>query len=175
MSPKKPHYKHVNPTFITPGKKVKKHASQVGKEVLRLAADCHQEEVTVEQIMEEYQHKYVEEMSNAIEMGAKMYEDPFYVVVMHKKEAWSERVLRNWFIPRQTQPLPQDMRLDYPLHSHTVYKINCSEGKLEVLWSLPIAQDCLTIMANAHLYDPQLISWIKEFTQGTLGQEYKMI
>ena len=171
------HYKTVNPNFFTPASKAKKHGSKVGEEVLKIHAQAHQESVTVEEILQEYQYKYLEDMERAVKDGASRYEDPFYVVVMHKKEPWSELVLRNWFIPRQTQPLPQDMRLDYPNHSHTVYEVNCAKGKLEVLWSLPTAQDCVTIMANQHLYDPQLISWIKQLSQGTLGQpqEYKKI
>ena len=175
MAHRRPHYKHINPNFITSSSKAKKRSSAVGKEVLRIHSQCQNETVTVEQILEEYKHKYAEEMSKSIEAGAAMYPDPFYVVVMQKKEPWSELVLRNWFVPRQTKPDPKDMRLDYPLHSHTVYEINCAKGKLEVLWTLPIAQDCVTIMANAHLYDPQLVSWIKEFSQGTLGQEYKKV
>lgn len=175
MAPKKPHYKFVNPDFVTKAPKAKKHGAQVGKEVLKIHSRDDHETVTVEQIIEEYKEKYLQEIVTAIKDGALRYEDPFYVVVMHKKEPWSEIVLRNWFIPRQTKPLPKDVRLDYPNHSHTVYKVDCSQGKFEVLWTLPTAQDCLTIMANAHLYDPQLVSWIREFSQGVLGQEYQRI
>ena len=48
--------------------------------------------------------RYYQELFATISNAKKMYDDPFYVVVLRKKESWALNVVRQWYIARQTRP-----------------------------------------------------------------------
>jgi hypothetical protein len=89
-------------------------------------------------------------------------------VVLSEKEHWSELVMRNWFVARQTRPKASWLRSEFPNHMITLYSYDKRPDKLEVLYSLPTRQDSDTILKNRHLYSPTLVKYITDFQDGLL-------
>lgn len=128
-----------------------------------------QHDTTVGEILDEYQYQYLEEIIDCIQKNRHKFDSPFYIVVLTKKEPWALNVMRNWFIARQTKPSAKIMREDYPNFMQTVYKWNDKDEKIDILWSLPIAQDAQVVLKNKQLYDAQLVKWVMDFQEGKLN------
>lgn len=137
----------------------KKKTSKVGKAVYDFMQK-EQEELEVGEIINEYAPTYVKEVEEAVRRGVSEHGAPFHIVVLHKKEAWSVNVLRNWFITRKTKPVAKEMWRLFPNFMHTVYEYNGHDLKL--LWSLPSPQEAAVILKNWDLYDPTLVKWIRD-------------
>lgn len=126
--------------------------------------------ITVGEVLDEYQHEYLEEILTCIRDNRSKYESPFYIIVLTKKEPWALNVMRNWFIARQTRPSARWMRSEFPNFMQTVYAWDDRSEQLRLLWSLPTWQDALVVLKNKDLYDPQLVKWIIEYESGVLDQ-----
>lgn len=126
------------------------------------------ETTTVEEILDEYAHKFVEELEDTIKSNEKKYEKEFHVFVLSNKEMWATNVVRNWFIARATAPDALEMVAAYPNHSKILYHVNKETSELTLKWTIPGIQDCVSIMNSAHLYDPQLCKWIDDCFKGRL-------
>lgn len=164
-----------NPKLKVHKSEVNQNPSKVGQAVHDLSQKA-PEHLSVEDIISEYGDKYTKEIVSALETNANKYEAPFYIVVLHKKEPWAVNVLRNWFVSRQTRPSASVLLMDYPNHMHTVYSYDKRTSELKLLWSLPTAQDAITIKKNGHLYDPQLLDWIRRYESGELdAQTYQRV
>lgn len=125
--------------------------------------------IEVQEILQEYQHKYLEEILECIKQNKDKYDPPFYIVVLTKKEPWALNVMRNWFIARQTKPSAKWMRDEFPNHQQTVYRWDDKQEKLDILWSLPIDQDAKVVLRNKDLYDCELVRWVTAFQEGKLN------
>lgn len=112
--------------------------------------------------------RYLKELFATIEQHKSSFDNIFYVVVLRKKEPWAVNVLRQWFIPRSTRPSPYVLRVDYPNHDHDVWQVNCKDSNITLEWTLPTAQDSLTILKNKEMYDSNLVNWIQLFNKGKL-------
>lgn len=143
--------------------------SPVGREAVRLMQEGGH--TTVEQIIEEYGDEYCSQIEECIRNNSHKYNDIWHIVVLHKKEPLFCNVLRNWFCNRETLMRPEDARLYWPNHSHTVYQVSNKTGNLKILWTLPTDQDSQTILKNPHTHDPQLVGWIRSYYQGKLGRQ----
>jgi len=157
---------HFAKNFITPRDKIKKNPSKVGKAVHEILSKSN-DDITVGEIMDEFQHKYAKEMESCLENNVNKYDPPFYVVVLTKKEPWALNVMRNWFIARQTRPSAKILREDYPNYMQTVYSYDKRSSELKIHWSLPIAQDAAVVLQNPQLYDSTLVKWVTEYSRGT--------
>ena len=153
--------------FVKSRDQIKKDPSAVGKAVYDILKRP-QQSLLVEDILDQYQHAYVEKMREVVQDEIKNYEPPFYIVVFSKKEHWCELVMRNWFVARQTCPSPKFLRHEFPNHMHTVYSYDKRSDRIEVLWTLPTKQDADTVLKNRHLYDPALVKYITDFEKNLL-------
>lgn len=156
--------------LITSKDKLKTDSAQVGKAVYDILQKNHNS-VEVQEIINEYEKKYAQEIEKAINDHVNVFDPPFYIVVLSKKEPWALNVMRNWFITRQTRPTTKYLRHEYPNYMSTVYSFDKRNQQLKILWSLPIKQDAAVIMKNRHLYDPQLVQWIDDCNKGLLDKE----
>lgn len=157
----------ISPHLLRSKKNSGKTTSKVGKAVYEILQKDHVP-ISVEEIMDQYQHKYTQEMEDTINNNFHKFESPFYIVVLTKKEPWALNVMRNWFIARQTRPTAKFLRTEFPTYMHTVYSVNKSTHELKVLWSLPIKQDSDVVLKNRHLYDAQLVKWVEDYASGAL-------
>lgn len=155
--------------FVVPRDRIKSNSSQVGQAVYNLLKKP-QEGLTVEEIIDQAQHDFVKKMEEVVNDNVEKYDPPFYIIVLSKKEHWSELVLRNWFVARQTKPSAAWLRQEYPNHLLTLYSYDKRPDKLDVLWSLPTRQDSDTVLKNRHLYDPALVKYITDFDKGFLDR-----
>jgi hypothetical protein len=120
---------------------------------------------TVEETISAFGPDFANELAKTIDDNRHKYTSPFYVLVLTKKEMWACNVVRNFFIARQTAPRSQDMIIDYPNHTKTLYKVNDEKGSVGIEWSVPGHQECLSISQTPGSFDPQLIQWIKNAYQ----------
>lgn len=155
--------------LITPKSKIKKDSAKVGQAVYDILKKD-QAPIEVQEVINEYQGKYLQEMESCIKQNMDKYEPPFYIIVLTKKEPWAMNVMRNFFIARQTRPLCAHLRHEYPNFMSTVYSFDKKKSELKILWSLPIKQDAAVVLKNRHLYDPQLVKWIEDCNSGTLDR-----
>ena len=162
-------FKSLERNLVTPRDKIKKSSSRVGEAVHKILNE-HHPDVEVQEIINEYQDKYTQEMEDTLRNNAERFAPPFYVVVLTKKEHWATNVVRNWFIARQTRPLAKQLRHDYPNHLQTVYSYDKRNGELKILWSLPSKQECDVILKNNPLYDQQLVKWVQDYNTGLLDR-----
>lgn len=127
-----------------------------------------QPDQTVEETIEAFGPDFVKELQDTIEKNKGKYQSPFYVFILTKKEMWAVNVVRNFFIARQTNPSGLEMVKQYPNYMKTLYKVDSKKGTLELKWSIPGHQECLSICKTPSSYDPELVSWILQCYAGNL-------
>lgn len=153
--------------------KLKKDPSKLGKAVYDILSKP-QATQTVEETMEAMTPKYFEQLMDAANRGAKVYQSPYYVIVQRKKETIAGQVmnvLKHAYIDRQTRPKAKFLRENWPNADHDVYEIDKTKGTISLLYTLPTSQDSKSILKNESLYDPNLVRWIKAFDAGKLDLE----
>jgi len=143
-----------------------KQGTRVGQAVVDLW-DKTPDNVTVEELMDSTNQRFLTELESCIENNIKKYEDGFHIFVLGKKELAAfgvTNVDRNWFIARKSAPDIAEMMADYSNFCKTLYEIT-KEGDVKLKWSVPSWNDCKTIKKNPHLYDRDLVKWVKAATE----------
>lgn len=136
-------------------------AKRVGQAVVDILSKEHLPSITAEDISEERQKEYIENLHKAVEVGhnEKKYSDPFYVVCLYNKEPWAVNVVRMRFLPRQTEPMPENMMTMFPYFGKDVWQVHYDKGDLKYLWTLPSIENFRQILKNTKLYDSNLAKW----------------
>ena len=148
-----------------------KGASRVGQAVYDILNSPNRVDTRVEDVLESSKAKYTQDMENCVNANLYKYEDPFYVLVISKKEPWAANVVRNFFIARQTKPRGLDMVVEYAHATKTLYKVNKYRGNVEVVWSLPGFEEMKSVLNQPELYDRELVKWITDCFAGNLDKE----
>lgn len=159
--------KKVNFKLVQSADEIKKDPAKVGQAVYGLMQKP-AEYQEVGDTLQAMTPRYWNGLLNAIKCGKQETQENFYIVVLRKKEPWSERVLRQWFVSPVYNPSAKILREDYPNHDHDLWFFDQKTEDLVFKWSLPTAQDCKTILANPDLYDANLIATIVAFNSGKL-------
>ena len=118
--------------------------------------------MTVEELMEGVGKKFTQELETCIEENSKKYDGVFHIVVLGKKDLTQfgiTNVDRNWFIARKTAPILRQISHEYPHFVKTLYKVDSKKGDIQLKWSVPSVQDCVTICKKPNMYDPDLAKW----------------
>ena len=119
-------------------------------------------------IIEASAPEYIKSMEEAVESGLKKFSSPFYVLVLSNKEFWTDNVVRNRFIARQTPPHASDMMRGYANYTKTLYAVNADKGEVKLAWTLPGWLDCQLIAKHPQIYSPELVRWIQLWGDGKL-------
>lgn len=122
-------------------------------------------EHTVEEILDEFGKNYLDDIRKCADEEKKNFEGTFYIFSLMNKDLgqWGvSNVVRHWKIPRKTAPHMAHMVKDYPNHTKTLYEVSPSKGEITLLWTLPGKEECVSILKNPSLYDPQLVKWCQE-------------
>lgn len=127
-----------------------------------------EETTTVEEVLDGYSHQFVKELETAISANEAKYKGHFHVFVLSNKEMWATNVVRNWFVARETAPDALEMVAQYPNHAKILYEVNTDTNEVKLKWTLPGIQDCISVLKNTGLYDPQLCQWIYDCFMGKL-------
>jgi hypothetical protein len=138
-----------------------KKGVRAGQAVVDILSQEHPDQ-TVEETIDAFGPDFVDELVKTVENNRHKYKSPFYVFVLTKKEMWACNLVRNFFIARQTAPLPKDMGLEYQNHTKTLYKVNAEKGTIDTEWTVPGYNECISILKTPNSFDPDLIKWIKE-------------
>lgn len=96
--------------------------------------------------------------------------DPFYVVVLVKKERLMKNVMRRYYFARESEPTP-----DY---DQIVYRFNPMDSELRFKWVVPDKDTVTAMTLNSHLYPREsqdLIQYCKDFVAGLLADYQKVI
>lgn len=91
--------------------------------------------------------------------------EPYYVVIINKRERLMVNVIRQYFLARKTLPTP-----DY---DQTVFKYFPFSGDLEYLWSLPDKNTIEYLILNENMLpkeQSQLLQFCKLFKDGRLDE-----
>lgn len=94
----------------------------------------------------------------------------FFIEVLLKKEEKLENVLRTYFIPRTTCPLP--------FYDHTVYKYNSKKEDVEYLWTVPDQETCLIFEENKNIIVPaerSMLQMVMMYKDGSLRRLAKKL
>lgn len=143
------------------------HGARVGQAVYDILKTG-ETGTTVEDILDQFAHKFNQELENTINANEHKYDDIYHIFVLSNKEMWAENVVRNWFIARETAPDGLDMVAQYPNHCKILYQVSKKSGEVKLKWTIPGIQDCISIVKNPQIYDPTLYKWIKECFSGSL-------
>lgn len=118
----------------------KKNQLKVGKAAhdLLLKKDLKQGIVDTQR---EVDKTYFEECQKCINSKPHCeWKEPWFLVVIYKKERLLENVIRRYFFGRQTLPTP-----DY---DQTVWRFYPTSGNLEYCWTIPDKNTCMWIYSN---------------------------
>jgi len=150
-----------------------RHGSK-GKRVGQASIDLlskDQPTYTAGDILDSFGDDFLREMETTISRGAERYQDPFYILVLTKKEAWATNIVRNYFIDRQTPPHARDLLAEYKNHTKTLYLVNGRKGQIKLLWSLPGWDDCKSVARHPESHAPELVQWIQQALEGKLDRD----
>ena len=117
---------------------------------------------TVGDTLDAFGADYAKEIEKCIEENKGKYKNPFYIFILTKKEFWTNNVIRNFFIARQTPPHAFKAMEEYSTFTKTLYIVDASRGNIKTLWSLPSFDDCIEIARHPLTYDPELVKWVEE-------------
>ena len=136
-------------------------ATRVGQAVYDILAKGENINVTAEDISENNQQKYIAELNIAADRGRKMYQSPFYVVVLFNNEPSLINVGRLRFFPRQTEPTKEVLMMIFPYFHKDLWKIEENVGPI-YQYTLPSLENFRDILKNKNSYAEDLSKWTAE-------------
>jgi len=134
--------------------------ARVGQAVIDIMSTA-QPEQTVGDVLDSAAVDFVKAMEDCIEKHKSKYENPFYILVLTKKEFFANNVVRNYLIPRQTPPHAFDMVEQYGNATKTLYMVDSHAGLLKTLWSIPGFSECIDIARSPSSFDEELVKWVE--------------
>lgn len=141
--------------------------NEQGRTVGAQALELMQKEPEVTTVIDQQramQENYLAELSACVaDFEKKNKNKDFFVCVLTKHEPLMPNVLRNYFVPRFTCPVPN--------YDQAVFRYHHKTGDLELIWSIPCREGCLYLKDNALLVPPDerdLLAMVLAFADGTL-------
>lgn len=136
----------------------------VGKLALDLQLG-HQDNADAIELQREMTQDYLDNLEKCIHDNKHKYNEPFFVVVLTKREVLLTNVMRNYFFSRETCPTPTFDQAVYRVHPKTL--------DVEFIWIIPDQFACEYLINNA-LYVPEsereLLEYVIDFRNGTLDK-----
>lgn len=108
---------------------------------------------------------FKENLQLCLEDGIKQRHGDFFIVVLRKREALINRIVRNIFLHRLTCPTPN--------YDQIVYHYNKKEDKLLEIWIIPDRESCYLLKENAleaSFNEKELLKYVLDFADGTLAK-----
>ncbi len=57
---------------------------------------------------------------------------------------------------------PKEVMEAHPSAAKSLYKVDKINGLVQLMWTVPGKEDCISILKNPALYDKDLVHWVKE-------------
>ncbi|MFP3859235.1 MAG: hypothetical protein ACLFUW_00285 [Bacteroidales bacterium] len=139
--------------------------SRVGQAVCDILESNPQPQ-SVEETLEEMGKGIANYIQEAAEKGCKEYEGNFFLLHLFKK-VLGEHGIENTMLQKATCFKdrcwePHEVMEVHPNSSKSLYEVDQKNGVIKLIWSVPGWEDCKTILKNPHLYDRDLVSWVKD-------------
>ncbi len=155
-----------NKKRILSGMKNKQDRYTVGKIALDLKSEYKADDVApVSDIGNNSTRSTMDEIWIAVDRGKQEHKDPFFVVVLKRKERTLTNVIRQQFMYRKSCPTPTYLQ--------SVFRYIPKDDELEYLWSLPTKQRCMNMYMNKELVPPeeyQLLRFVMDYFEGNLDR-----
>ncbi|MFB5619511.1 MAG: hypothetical protein ACE5RC_00060 [Nitrosopumilus sp.] len=145
----------------------KKEIETVGAASQRLLSKADTKQGIID-TQKEMQKRFLEEISICTQR--KEYEDwkdPWYVIVLSRRERTMINVIRNQFFGRKSLPRPE--------FDQNVFKYYPLTGNLEYIWTIPDRDTTYWLATNpetAPTEQKQLVNFCVEFINGTLYNRF---
>lgn len=139
------------------------NAQRVGQAVMDILSE-EQPVYTTEDILDEFGKDYLNDIQKFADEEKSKYDGKFYIFSLLYKDLGQfgvGNVVRHWKISRSTDPEPKAMMRDYKNHTKTLYEVDPQKGEINLLWTLPGYEECISILKNPDLYDRELLNWIR--------------
>ena len=129
---------------------------------------------TAEEILEEMGKGIVAYIQEAAEKGCEAYDGKFYILHLFKK-ALGEHEIENAMLQKAAcfkdrVWTPKEVMDAHPHATKSLYEVDKVNGLVKLLWTVPGWEDCKSIKKNPHLYDRDLVAWVKQATRPTKGK-----
>lgn len=151
-------------TMIDVGKQA---VETVGAASTRLLSNADRKQGVVD-TQREIDKTYFEECQKCVQRKPHSdWKDPWYIVVIQKKERLLENVCRRYFFGRQTLPTP-----DY---DQTVWKYYPHSGDMKFLWVVPDKNTTLWMASNPNevpTEQKEILNFCLEFINNTLYDRF---
>lgn len=125
---------------------------------------------TAEEILEEMGKGIATYIQQAAEKGCQEYDGNFYILHIFKKALGVhkiENVMSQKAICFKSRKwTPREVMEEHPHAAKTFYGIDKINGIIKLIWTVPGWEDCKSIKKNPKLYDPDLVKWVLEATDG---------
>lgn len=137
----------------------------VGAEAVKLLSNPDEK-----QLVKDTSNEMIKDYMDNLESCVRRYKDwtdPFYVVVLNRRERLLVNVIRNMFFARKTLPTPE--------YDQTVYYYDPKTDELRYLWTVPDKETvmdmvlCPNEVRSSHF---QLLEFCQLFVQGKLDIKY---
>jgi hypothetical protein len=123
---------------------------------------------TAEEILEEMGKNVLEYIQDASEKGCEAFDTNFKIIHIFKKSlgmfdvhnAMQQKAI--CFVDGPTNP--SFYMEECPHAAKSLYEVDKVNGVVKLLWTVPGIEDCASIKKNPHLYDKDLVRWVKEAT-----------
>jgi hypothetical protein len=123
---------------------------------------------TVEEVMDQMQYGVMNYIQDAVTQGYKHFKENFYIIHRFRKELTYfdiHNVPAQHAVCFQLGPKESSWYMEViPHDTKTLYEVDVKNDDIKLLWSVPGWEDCKSIKKNPHLYDRDLVSWVKEAT-----------
>jgi len=121
------------------------------------------EQYTPEDILDSYAKDFYKSLEEAIELGSKDFDPPFYILYLMNKEPWAVNVVRGRFVRRQTEPTAKFIMQEFPNFTKVLYEVDIRTGKVEELWTLPGIQEMPEILKHPLSYSEKLYKDVRSY------------
>lgn len=128
----------------------------VGKIYRDAQMNCHETDLVTGDITAELEKSLVDDLNDAIKEGTKEFEGkPFFITVYEKKDLQMPKAILRRLYKTKYRPWPED--------DTVVFSVTPSNNEVRFCWCLPHRSDMFNIMANSHLYHPEMVADVKAF------------
>ena len=145
--------------------KKRKKRKTVGEEAVKRLENVDTKQGIVD-TQREADKEYMDEIKKCIEAN-KSWDDPFYIVVLQKKERLLENVVRRYFFARESLPSPD--------WDQTVWRYKPKTGDLRFVWVLPDKNTAMWMAGMPHTVpkeQTELLGFVLDFLDKKLYRFY---
>lgn len=130
-----------------------------------------QPEYTVEDILDQFGKDYLNMIRKLADDSKNLYESPYFILSLLKKDLGQfeiNNVLKHSARPFQLKPSAKAVADAHPGSTKTLFEVDARTGEINLVWTFPSYQECVSVLKNPNLYDQDLVKYITAYAEGKL-------